>query len=50
VWWFPAFLAGFLRVVAQATWARIAILTASGVGLISTISWMMVLNFPPGLL
>jgi hypothetical protein len=26
------------------------VLTASGVGLISTISWFMVLNFPPGLL
>jgi putative tricarboxylic transport membrane protein len=44
------FFAVFLRVVAKASWPRIAILTACGVGLISTISWFMVLNFPPGLL
>jgi putative tricarboxylic transport membrane protein len=66
VWWLAGLLAGcmlvgfflaivvffavFLRVNAQASWPRIAILTASGVGLISTISWAMVLNFPPGLL
>jgi len=40
----------FLRVVAQASWPRIALLTACGVGLISSISWLMVLNFPSGVL
>jgi putative tricarboxylic transport membrane protein len=66
VWWLLGFLAGciaagffiaivvffivFLRLKAQASWLRIAVLTAAGVGLISAISWIMVLDFPQGLL
>lgn len=66
VWWLFGFLAAciaagffiaivtyfivFLRLKAQASWPRTAVLTAAGVGLISAISWIMVLDFPRGLL
>ncbi len=66
VWWLFGFLAAcivvgffiaivaffivFLRVKAQISWLRTAALTTAGVGLISAISWIMVLDFPRGLL
>ena len=66
VWWLFAFLAGcmlfgfliamvaffilFLRFEAQASPARIALLTGAGIALICTVAWSLVLSFPPGLL
>jgi putative tricarboxylic transport membrane protein len=66
IWWLGGFLAAcmlvgffiaivlffivFLRVKANASWARIGVLTVCGVGLITSISWFMVLDFPGGLL
>ncbi len=40
----------FLRVKTDATWLRIALLTIGGVGFISALAWIMVLDFPGGLL
>lgn len=40
----------FLRVKTDASWTRIILLTAGGVGFITALSWIMILNFPGGLL
>jgi len=40
----------FLRVKTDANWTRIILLTAGGVGFITALSWIMILNFPGGLL
>ncbi len=40
----------FLRVKTDASWTRILILTTAGVGFITALSWIMILNFPGGLL
>ena len=40
----------FLRLKADASWRRIAILTSCGVGFITALSWIMVLDFPGGVL
>ncbi|MEK9645209.1 MAG: tripartite tricarboxylate transporter permease [Alphaproteobacteria bacterium] len=40
----------FLRVKTDATWLRIATMTVCGVGFISALAWIMVLDFPGGLL
>ncbi|MEK9755149.1 MAG: hypothetical protein VW338_18305 [Rhodospirillaceae bacterium] len=40
----------FLRVKTDASWLRITIMTACGVGFISALAWIMVLDFPGGLL
>jgi len=44
------FFVAFLRAKSDASWARIATMTAAGVGFITALSWIMVLNFPGGLL
>jgi TctA family transporter len=64
--WLAAFIAGvmlvgfwiaivvffilFLRVNSDATWTRILVLTASGVSFLTAIAWIMVMDFPGGLL
>jgi putative tricarboxylic transport membrane protein len=40
----------FLRVKSDASWLRIGIMTICGVGFITGLSWIMLLNFPGGLL
>jgi TctA family transporter len=40
----------FLRARSDASWLRILILTSCGVGFITALSWIMVLDFPGGLL
>jgi TctA family transporter len=45
-----AFFVAFLRFEAQASAARIALLTGTGIALICTIAWFLVLSFPAGLL
>ncbi len=40
----------FLRARSDASWLRILILTTAGVGFITALSWIMVLDFPGGLL
>ncbi len=44
------FFAIFLRVKTDASWLRIAVMTVCGVGFISALAWIMVLDFPGGLL
>ena len=44
------FFVTFLRVKTDASWLRIGIMTASGVGLITLLAGVMVLDFPSGLL
>jgi len=44
------FFVTFLRVKSEASWLRIVTLTTAGVGFITALSWIMVLNFPGGLL
>ena len=50
IWWLAAFFLIFLRVKSDASWTRIVILTGSGVGFITALAWIMVLDFPHGLL
>jgi TctA family transporter len=45
-----AFFIVFLRAKSDASWLRILTLTVCGVGFITALSWIMVLNFPAGLL
>ena len=45
-----AFFVIFLRAKSDATWLRIAVMTVSGVGFVTALSWIMVLDFPGGLL
>mgnify|MGYP003651703950 FL=1 len=45
-----AFFVIFLRVKSDASWLRIAIMTITGVGFVTALSWIMVLDFPGGLL
>jgi hypothetical protein len=40
----------FLRVRSDASWLRILIMTTGGVGFITALSWIMVLDFPGGVL
>jgi TctA family transporter len=40
----------FLRAKSDASWIRIVTMTACGVGFITGLSWIMVLNFPGGVL
>ncbi len=40
----------FLRARSDASWTRIAIMTGCGVGFITALSWLMVLDFPGGVL
>ncbi|MDX1483319.1 MAG: tripartite tricarboxylate transporter permease [Alphaproteobacteria bacterium] len=40
----------FLRARSDASWIRILIMTACGVGFITALSWIMVLDFPGGVL
>ena len=40
----------FLRNKTSASWTRILFMTAGGVGFISALAWIMVLDFPGGLL
>ena len=44
------FFVVFLRNKTDASWLRIALMTAGGVGFISALAWIMVLDFPGGLL
>ena len=45
-----AFFIIFLRVKSDASWLHVMTLSVCGVGFITALSWLMVLNFPPGLL
>ena len=45
-----AFFIIFLRIKSDASWLRIAVMTISGVGFVTALSWIMVLDFPGGLL
>ena len=40
----------FLRVKTDASWTRIAVMTGCGVGFVSALAWIMVLDFPGGVL
>ena len=40
----------FLRVKTDAPWVRIAAMTAGAVGIVTVLAWIMVLEFPAGLL
>ena len=40
----------FLRVKSEASWIRIAAMTTGGVGFVTALAWIMVLDFPRGLL
>ncbi|MCZ6637697.1 MAG: hypothetical protein O7C66_05830 [Alphaproteobacteria bacterium] len=40
----------FLRVRSDASWIRILILSGCGAGFITALSWIMVLDFPGGVL
>jgi putative tricarboxylic transport membrane protein len=40
----------FLRVQTDAPWVRIAAMTAGAVGFVTILAWIMVLEFPAGLL
>ena len=40
----------FLRVKTDAPWVRIAAMTAGAVGFVTVLAWIMVLEFPAGLL
>ncbi len=40
----------FLKTKTDASWLRILLMTAGGVGFITALSWIMILNFPGGLL
>ena len=40
----------FLRVKTDAPWERIAAMTAGAVGIVTVLAWIMVLEFPAGLL
>jgi hypothetical protein len=40
----------FLRVNSEASWIRIAAVTTGGVGFVTALAWIMVLDFPRGLL
>jgi len=40
----------FLKKESDASWARILTMTVCGVGFITGLSWVMVLDFPGGLL
>ena len=44
------FFAVFLRVKTDASWGRIAAMTAGGVGFVTALAWIMVLDFPRGML
>jgi putative tricarboxylic transport membrane protein len=44
------FFIAFLKAKTDASWLRILIMTACGVGFITGLSWIMLLNFPGGLL
>ena len=40
----------FLRVKSDASWIRIIVMTTGGVGFVTALAWIMVLDFPRGLL
>ena len=40
----------FLRVKTDPPWVRIAAMTAGAVGIVTVLAWIMVLEFPAGLL